>query len=877
MRKVLIFIFFLIFFLFKAKAEEATPSDSLTSSNKGALDGVLNYISTDSIYIDFRKGKAMLYNSAKVDYMGSSLTSNFMILDFNKQEVRATPTTDSVGELIGVPHFKDKTSEFDANEIIYNFETKKGLISKVLTQESQLYIHGNTVKKMDNNTTYIKGASFTSCNLDHPHFAIVSNKAKIIPNDKVVIGSSMLFIEGIPTPFVIPFGIFPSVQKKSSGLIFPTFGQTARAGYFLRGLGYYFNINDYMDLKLDGDIYTGGNWDFRGRYRYALRYKFHGDLHMGYSVNYDGERGTPERPRSNGYMIKWAHAQDDKAHPNSKFTANVNFVNKVYTKYTTNVNDYLNNTTASNITYTLSFLDRFNLGLNAGATYNSSTQSFDITLPNLVLSMNQFYPFKRKTTVGNPKWYEKISVRYNSQLQNMINATDTSLFSQKTLDGMKNGMKHQVSVEHNARIFKSINWSNSVSYNEYWYLKSTHKYYETVIDNNTPSSGWSGESRLNNIFNTLQSTGTSTKLVTENISGFTATRDFSYNSSLNSRLYGFLRFKNSYIQAFRHVMNPSIGFTFRPDFSAPFWGNYNSYTDQEGKEVRYSRYENALFGSPPSGVVGSLNFSLGNNVEMKVKKRYDTAAKSKNISLLDYFNISTSYNMAADSLKWAPLSISARTRLFNLFDINFESRFDFYKIDSNGRRYNKFVWEEPSSNKGLLRFERMSLGTSFSYTLNPQTFKKGKGDAASKPTANEHNAFLRTIPFYDEGDLLNHAVIFDAPWSISFSYTLNYSMQPDLKKGIMDHQIIQTLSFSGSITLTPKWLIGLSSGYDFVNKDFTYTSLNFTRDLHCWEAGLYWVPFGFRTEWNFYIRIKSPILQDVKLERRNASRDNEFY
>ncbi|MEG1762845.1 MAG: putative LPS assembly protein LptD [Bacteroidales bacterium] len=825
-----------------SQPDSISKSDSLKpGKSKSAITEIVDYMAVDSIYIDFTINKARLYNDAVVNYSNAKLTADYMEINFKKEEVLAQPVLDSLGKWVGIPHYEEGATFFDAKEILYSFATKRGLIKDVMSKESEIYIHGKTVKKLENDITYIKGATFTSCDLDHPHFDFRSFRAKVIPEDKMVVGMTMLHIMDIPTPIILPFGIFPQTKGHRSGILIPNIGQSARSGFFFRGLGYYWNINDYMDLKLDGDLYTGGNWEVRGKFRYAKRYRFQGGLNLGYSMNYTGPRGVPNRPKQTGIMVEWSHVQDGKAHPNSSFSANVSFKNAVYTQYAGNLNDYLNNTTASNITYSVRFADRYNLSINGASAYNTNTNLLDINLPNLNFSIDQFYLFKRKKPVGKTRWYETISLRYNLQAQNTISVIDTNLFSSDIFKNMNNGMRQQLSLNSTVKIFKHINWSNSINYNEYWYLK-THR--KTLDD--------------------------SLGVVTIPVNGFRATRDFNYNTNLNFRVYGIFRFKNPVIKAFRHVMTPSIGFSFRPDFSRPIWNNYDYFADTREMINKYSIYQHNIYGGPSSGMVGSVNFSLGNTFDLKVRNKKDSLNPEKNVALLDYFNISTAYNLAADSLRWAPITLSARTRLFNRLDIQVGAAFDFYKVDSNGNRYNEFFWEN-SKKKGL-RFEKTDLMISLSWSLNP---KATAATRLNEPTLDKVQA--ASNPFYDNLDVLKQAVAFNVPWNVSLNYTFNYLATPNKKTGLIQHQIIQSLGISGSISITPKWQITFGTGYDFVNKQITVSSINFSRDLHCWDMGFYWVPFGFRTEWNFTIRVKSSVFQDIKYEKRKPYTDNPGY
>lgn len=802
---------------------------------------ILEYKAKDSVYIDMRTRVAHLYSEAGVNYQGMKLEADYMEIHMPKSEVVALPTKDTTGMEVGIPHFQDKENSFDAKEIRYNFNSKRGLIRDVLTQQGEIYVHGNMVKKYENDVSFIKNARFTSCDLEVPHFDIRAFKAKVVPEKSIVMGSAMLFIENIPTPLVIPFALVPNQKDRTSGLIMPSFGQTQRAGFYLQGLGYYLNVSDYFDLGIEGDVYTSGNWEIRSALRYALRYKFSGSLNVGYSWIFQGERGLPNRPHNTGFKIQWSHSQDSKARPNSRFSANVNYTNSTYSDYSTDLNDYLTNTTSSNITYSLDFARKLHLSVNANADYNTYTQAFNISLPSLSLSVDQLYPFRRRNAVGKRRWYENISFNYNMVAQNQVNAYDTTLFDKETWLNMNNGMKHTAKLSSTVKIFKHINWSNNLNYNEFWYLKNTEQYYDTL----TGQVGYLDRK------------------------GFKTTRQFDFNSNFYFNLYGLMKFRRGPLLALRHVITPNVGFTYRPDFSKPFWGAYASYTDPNGVEHIYSKYANSLYGGPASGTVGSINFSIKNSFQMKVKSKKDTVNPEKKVNLIDNLSISTSYNMAADSLRWAPLTINARTVLFQRLNISVGASFDFYKTDANGNRINEFYWVN-NKKKGL-RFSRTDLAASLGWNLNPK----------AKPQSNQEVSELPEDPYYPSDiynptDIFLQPIDFKAPWNLNIGYNLNYILTPNAQTGKMDHNLVQTMTLSGNVKFTDKFTMNFGTGFDLQTRKFTITTISFSRDLHCWEMGFYWVPFGYRTEWNFHIRVKSSIFQSLKYEKRKSFIDNYY-
>ncbi|MBO8433293.1 MAG: hypothetical protein IAB08_08405, partial [Bacteroidetes bacterium] len=471
----------------------------------------------------------------------------------------------------------------------------------------------------------------------------------------------------------------------------------------------------------------------------------------------------------------------------------------------------------------------------------TNTRAFNLTLPTVSLTVDQLYPFRRKKSAGKRKWYETISFNYSILAQNRINATDTNLFTRETLKNMNNGIQQTAKLASTIKILKHINWNNTLNYNEYWYLKNTEQYYD--FENN--------------------------ELVYEDHHGFKTTRQFSYNTSFYFNLYGMFNFRKGPIKALRHVITPTVGFTYHPDFSTPFWGAYSTYTDPNGVVHLYSKYANNIYGGPPSGVVGSLNFSIKNTFEMKVLSKKDTVNPEKKVKLIDNLTISSSYNLAADSLRWAPLTINARTVLFQRLNINMGASFDFYKVDENGRRYNEFFWVN-NKQKGL-RFTRTDFSASLSWNLNPKARPKENPETQEIPD----NPFYAS-DLYDPTDLFLQPIDFKAPWNLNIGYNLNYIITPNTLSGKLEHDLIQTITLSGNVKITDKFSVNFGTGFDIQAKKFTITTLSFSRDLHCWEMGFYWVPFGYRTQWNFHIRVKSSIFQSMKVEKSKSYMDNYY-
>lgn len=810
-------------------AQDSAVSDSLKpKKNSSAITSTIFYKAEDSVYIDLTTHKARLYNKSELKYGQVELTADQIQVDFDKQEVQAEPGKDSLGNDIGIPHFKDPTQEFDSKEILYNFKSGRGLIRQVVTKENDMYVHGSTVKKMEDNVTYIKNARFTACELEHPHFDIRTTRAKIIPGDKIVTGGTMLFIEDVPTPLALPFALFPNTTSRRSGIIIPAYGESKSQGFYLKDGGFFWAVNDYISSTTRGSIYTYGDWDLRQNFDYAKRYKFSGNFGVMYSLYQTGEKGTETYSEQRGLQLVWSHRQDPKANPRGTFSANVNFQNSSSTQHSYDPNQYLNNTTTSSIAYSTKLGKRFNLNVTANESYSTQTRKIDMLLPSLALSMQTLYPLERKTRSGDKRWYESVSLSYNMKAQNKISAQDSLFFTQETFDNMQNGLQHSLGTGVNIPVMRFFTWNHNISYTERWYLKT----YEKSINDTT------------------------NQVVTTPVDGFSAGRDFGYSTSLGTTLYGLAQFKEGLFRGIRHTMNPSLGFSYVPDFTTDFWNYYKTFTDTNGNVFSYSKYDGTVYGGPPRGKSGSIGFSIGNTLEIKVRNKKDSVTGTRKIKLLEAFNLGTSYNLFADSLNLAPLSLSARTTLPLGIVLNYAASFDFYMRDTLGRRYNKFRLIE----EGRL-FQRDNSTWSFNIGWNYAAKPRTKSNTSSiNPDENEEQYIS---PFANNLPLLGEHPDFSIPWSIGVNYTFNYRSTFDYKRLTFNDKLTQTLGVNGKISLTDKWQIGYMTGYDFEAKKMSYTHIDISRDLHCWEMSFAWTPFGYSQNWSFRIAIKTNMLKDT--------------
>lgn len=816
--------------------------------SENALEAEVNYTCVDSNYFDIPGKKVYLFGNAIITYQNIKLQADYIEIDFNKNTIYATGLPDSTGKIAGTPVFTEGDQSFDAKVMRYNYKTKKGFINGVVTEDSYGFLHGKDVKKMPDDVINISQGHYTTCDLeDHPHFEFRYNKSKVIPKKRIVTGPAYLVVEDVPTPLFIPFGWFPNKPGQRSGIILPTYGESANRGFNFQNMGYYFAINDYLDLKIVGDVYTKGSWAIKPELRYKMRYKYGGSFNFSYAINIEGVKETPTYSKKRDIAVRWSHRQDPKARPRSTFSADVNIVSSTFNKYNpVSTQDYLSNTFRSSVAYQTSFGKNYFLTLNASHDQNTLTHVVNVTLPEVSFSVNRFYPFRSKSRVGKVRWYDNITMNYNMNARNTVTSTDSTFFEPATLDNMKNGIKHSFPISSPLKIFKFFTMTNSVSLNDRMYFESYRKSWsaDTLFSGNDTIVGY---------------------VARDTVPGFNNLFDFGFSSSISTKVYGMLKFGKKFpVQALRHVLTPSVSFSYTPDYTTDFWGYYDSYLDTNGNVIDYSKYEGALFGAPTGRQSARINFSFLNNLEMKIRSRKDTITGSKKMALIDNFTINFSYDFAADSLNWSLLSLSGRTRFFKNLDISYRSQFDPYILDSAGtRRLNQTEW---SVNRKLFRLESTSWSFSLNYRLTSSDFSKEE-----KQSAKGTEAELEEINMYPD-----QYIDWTVPWDMTFSYIFNYGVTHNYPNYVHERvkKITQTLGVSGNVNITPKWKVGITSGWDFESNDISYTRVSIHRDLHCWEMSFYWVPTGFQKSWNFSINAKASILQDLKLTKKKDFWDN---
>ena len=855
-------------------ALDSLGMDSLaadTTKKKEPLDAPVIYEASDSIVFT-KEGYAHLYGEGKVNYQNIELTSAVITMNMDSSTVYATGVTDTAGVETGSPIFKDGETPYESKIMRYNFKTKKGFINSIVTQQGEGYVTSEEGKKGANDEIYMRHGKYTTCdNHEHPHFYLRLSMAKVRPKKNVVFGPAQLVVEDVPLPIAVPFGFFPFNSSYSSGFIMPTYGDEMNRGFYLRDGGYYFAISDQMDLKVLGEVFTKGSWGLSAASNYNKRYKFSGSFNASYLVTKTGEKNMPDYSVSKDFRIQWSHRQDAKANPNSSFSASVNFATSSYDRSSLsslyNPQQYSQNTKASSVSYSRNFPE---IGLNiSGAfniTQNTRDSSLSMMLPDVNISLNRIYPFKRKKSAGDERWYEKISLQYTGSITNSISTKDNLLFK-TPLTQWENGMQHKIPVSATFNLFKYINIVPSFNYTERWYLRKVKQSYDA-----SPTSR--------------------DHVKRDTINGFNRLYDYNLSLQMNTKLYGMYKplFMKSKELQIRHVFTPTVSYTYTPDFGKSRYGYYDTYTytdeDGEVRTVEYSPYEGAVYGYPGKNMSQNISFSIDNNIEMKMKSDKDTTGYKK-ISLIDQLGASLSYDVA--NKKWSDLSMNLRLKLTKSYTFNMNASFATYayQFDENG---NVVVGDRTEWSYG--RFGRFQgYSGSFSYTLNNDTFKKlfGKKEEDKKNKDNkgkEENEDEETEEETEEQNNNSNMrktekasvdsdgyLAFKLPWSVSLSYS--YSIREDRSKDIniktmrYPYSLTHSLNVSGNFKIGSRWNMTYSTGYDFTSKEMSMTTLNITRDLHCFNmsCGLVFGPF---TSYNFSIRANSSMLTDaLKWDQRS--------
>ncbi len=866
----------------KTDSLSVNPSDTIPKKIE-MLQSTVTYSAQDSIVFT-KDNKGYLYGASEVKYQDIAIKGELITMNMDSSIIGATFGLDSIGKEFGFPTFNDKGTEYEMKGMKYNFKTEKAYITNVVTEQGEGYIVANQAKKNDDNSFYMLNAKYTTCDLhDHPHFYLNLSKAKVRPGQDVVTGPAWLVVGDVPLfPIVLPFAFFPFNETYSSGIIMPSYGDEMERGFYLHNGGYYFAISDYVDLALTGEIYTKGSWGAGVQSNYRKRYKFSGNLNANYLKTILGDKGLPDYSSSTDFRLSWTHSQDPKSNIYRTLSASVNYSTSSYNQrnLTSRYNrQATNNTKSSTVNLTQRFPNSpFNLSASASVNQVSRDSTISATLPNLSANMSRIYPLKRKNAIGDERWYEKISMSYSGEFRNSINTKENKFMEANIIKDWQNGMRHSIPVSATFSLFDYINISPSFNYNERWYTGKEIQEWDPIAKRH---------------------------VVSDTIYGFNRVYDYNASLSMNTKLYGMytpLKMFGNKIQAIRHVFSPSISVSYSPDFGAPRYNFYETYTyrNEYGEDVEqtYSPYSRMMFGAPSQGEQGNIGFDFKNNLEMKVRSESDTTGYKK-ISLIDDLGINFSYNMMADSMKWSMINTNMRLKLSKSYTLSLNATWDpyVYEVNESGRPVHVDKLRVLNG-KGFGRL--YSTGTSFAYSINQDTFSKlfgskddddkkedetkkksliddgslGKDPEYENPRDEPASVFAEDDKGTEEVDQYGYMKP-GVVWNLSFNYSLRYGYgEFDFDKNEYKGLLTHSLGLSGSLQPTKNWNFTFNTDYNFDLKKLTYVNCTLTRDLHCWSMSASFIPIGPYKSYNFIISAKSSLLQDLKYEQRSSQYEN---
>ena len=847
--------------------------------SKSALEEPVSYSAKDSITFDYTNSRAHLFGGSQVNYQNLQLTADDISLSLDSSLVHASGRPDSTGAIQGKPLFKQGEDEYEPDRISYNFKTRKAFISNVYTQEGEGFMQSREGKRDSSGVMYVQNGKYTTCDAEHPHFYVSLTRAKMHPGKNVIFGPAYLVVEDVPLPLAIPYGFFPFSSSYKSGFIMPTYGDETTRGFYLRDGGYYFAINDKVDLKVLGEFYTKGSWGLSAQTNYKKRYRFGGNFYFSYQNTKEGEKNMPDYSVSKSFKLTWSHRQDAKANPTQSFSASVNFATSSYERNNLtsmyNPESYTQSTRTSSVSYSKSFSK---VGLTLSGTFNLSQNmrdsSISVTLPTLSISQSRFNPFKRKKAAGKERWYEKIAMSYTGTLANSINTKEDKLFHSSLVKDWRNGMRHQVPISASFSVLNYINVTPSFTFTDRMY---THKVMQ----------GWDTERQ---------------DVQRDTVYGFYNVYNYNMSISANTKLYGMYRpmpwFGGKKIAAIRHVFTPTVSFSYAPDFSQSRFGFYDSYvkTDANGNvsTVRYSPFSGMMYGTVGQGMTGSVTMDVANNIEMKVRTDKDSTGYRK-ISLIDELGGSLSYNMAAKRRPWSDLNLRARIKLTKKYTYSMNAVFATYAYekDENGRVY---VGDHTEWSRG--RFGRFQgTAQNISYSISNETFRKLFGKKHRTTTSDDEldeelDEDEETDPTMQNvdpdrkkgktganqesnGDVDEDGYLkFSLPWSINIGYgvTIRENTQGRFndKRMRYPYKLSHTLNLSGNIRISEGWNINFSSGYDFNMHKLSMTTASLSRDLHCFQMSCSMVISPY-TSYNFTFACKAGTLADALKWKKQSS------
>lgn len=868
---------------YDSTAIDTTAADS--AKRKPGIDAPVDYECTDSLVYDAETRLVHLYGKAQVKYMDMTLNAAKITMNMDSSMVRAAGERDTAGILQDKPVYSQGSDNYHSELMAFNFKTKKGYITNVETTQGDGFMQSQHSKRATDGTLYLEHAKYTTCDAKHPHFYIALSRAKVRPGKESVFGPAYLVVADVPLPLAVPYGFLPFNKKYSSGFIMPSYGDETSRGFYLRDGGYYFAINDYMDVKALGEIYTKGSWGLSAETNYRKRYRYNGNFYISFLRTVDGEKNMPDYAVTKSLKVQWTHSKDAKASPNTTFSARVNFASENYERSNLesmyNPLAYTQSTRASSVSFSHTFPS---IGLNIAGSTNLTQSlrdsSVSMTLPDLSISLNRFYPFRRKHQAGKERWYEKISMSYTGSLSNSINTKEDKLFKSNLVKDWRNGMQHRIPIDATFQVFKYINISPQFSLRDIMYTNRVMRSWDE----------------------------TTQKEVADTTYGFYNLYDWSLGVSANTTLYGFYKpwrkLFGDKIIAVRHVFKPSVSFSYAPDFTSSHYGYQRTYvkTDANGEvsTVTYSPYSGGIYSYPSGTKQGMITMSVSNNVEMKVKSDRDTTGERK-ISLIDELYGALSYNMAAETRPWSNLNTRIRLKLTKNYTFSMAAVFATYAyaFDKNGRVVTSDRTEWSYGRFG--RFQGMSQN--LSYTFNNETLSKLFSRRSDRSTASNDETDTDTDTDAEDANIdpdLRNAkkggkqkkqkakvdedgyLRFSLPWSFTVSYGISMaedrSKQINVRRMRYPYSFTQTMNFSGYLRIAEGWNISFTSGYDFNYHELSMTTASVSRDLHCFEMSCSVVLRPY-SSFNFTFRARANELADaLKWDKRSSYSSNiEWY
>ncbi|MCW9038197.1 MAG: putative LPS assembly protein LptD [Altibacter sp.] len=830
---------------------------------KEFLDDVVDYYGEDYVYLDRKNNKVYMYNKAYIVYGDMRIDAGLIILDYNKNEVTAKGI-DSAGVYSQRPIFVQGGNRAEPDSLRFNTKTKKAIVYNTRTEQNGFNVIAEATKKENDSVYFLRNVKFTtSKNIEDPEYYFYTRRAKFVPKKKIVTGLTNMYIADVPTPVGLPFAYFPLTEDRASGFIIPTIGENSNRGFFFQNGGYYFAINDYLDLTVLGDYYTNGSYGLRGESSYLVRYKFRGNVSVRYENLINSERGFPDFSQSSVYNIRWSHTQDQKASPSSTFSASVNLGSSRYFQQSinqTNNASALVNTLNSSVSYSKTFEGEPQVNFTLAGTHsqNTNTQEITMSLPNIDANVSRIFPFAPGTGVKRGA-FQNINFQYNVAAENRFSTVDSLFFKPEMFETAQVGARHNIPVSTNFKILNYISASAGTNLQEVWVLKTIERRYDATLND-----GIGG-------------------VVEDTIPGFDRYLTYNFSTSLGTTVYGLFNFgTDKKIQALRHVMRPSVSYNINPGFDQ-YYDEYvipaTADPTVNDEIVQYSRFQNSIYGAPGQNYSSNIGLSLSNTFEAKIRDRDTTATEPKKVILLNNFNFSTAYNLVSDSLNWQPLRVTGSIPIVDRLDFNFSGTLNPYALNSNNREID--VW---NINNGGSLFRLTNANVSINYSFSSTDFE-GKKDDDPKAFEDEtfrnggrpDDLFGETTDIYD-GNIYKEDdededktdigwYNYKIPWDFRLAYTMTYSnnqRQNEISS--------QSLMVSTNLELSPRWRVGVSSGYDFKNKGVTLTQFRFQRDLESWQMSFNWTPIGsINTSWYFYIGIKSSVLSDIKYDKRRES------